>query len=129
MHTSIEPKDVIKLFYRIYGRQCREPLTNASLYLIHTGKYNKPYKPDVKKIIDKHKERIMRLIETKELNSKNAFDRTHIRQLNDCDEMTEHEYTSAFVDLIEENETVYKLCLQTLKDNNNFIELLKGGLW
>ena len=94
------------------------------MYLIHTDRYNKPYKPEVKEIIDKHKEHILRLIETKELNSKNAFDRTYIRQLNDCDEYLEHEYTLAFVDLIEENETVYKLCLQTLKDNNNYIELL-----
>ena len=125
---SFEPKDVIRLFYHIYGRQHREPLTTVSLYLIHTDRYNKPYKPDVKEIMDKHKERILRLIETKELNSKNAFDRAYIRQLNDCDELTEHEYTTAFVDLIEENETVYKLCLQTLKDNNNFfIELLKSS--
>ena len=126
MSMSFEPKDVIKLFWRIYGRQCREPLTNVSLYLIHSKRYNKPYKPDVKEIMDKHKERILRLIETKELNSKNAFDRAYIRRLNDCDEMLEHECVQAFVDLIEENETVYKLCLQTLKDNNNFIELLKG---
>ena len=127
MYTSFEPKDVVRLFRRIYGRQGPyEPLTNVSLYLIHTNRYNKPYKPDVKEIIDKHKERILRLIETKELNSKNAFDRTYIRQLNDCDELTEHEYTRAFADLIEENETVYKLCLQTMKDNNNYIELLKG---
>ena len=127
---SIEPKDVVRLFWRIYGRQGPyEPLSNVSLYLIHTGRLNKPYKHDVKEIIDKHKERILRLIETKELNSKNAFDRTYIRQLNDCDEMSEHEYNRAFVDLIEENETVYKLCLQTLKDNNNnFAELLKS-IW
>ena len=127
MHASIEPKDAIRLFYHIYGRQGPyEPLTNVSLYLIHTKRYDKPYKPEVKEIIDKQKERILRLIETKELNSKNAFDRTYIRQLNDCNELTEHEYTRAFVDLIEENETVYKLCIQTMKDNNNYIELLKG---
>ena len=92
MYTSFEPKDVVKFFWYIYGRQGPyEPLTNVSLYLIHTGRYNKPYKPDVKAIIDRNKERILRLIETKELNSKNAFDRTYIRQLNDCDELIKKE--------------------------------------
>ena len=128
MYTSFEPKDVIHQFQRIYGCQGPyEPLSNVSLYLIHTDRYNKPYKSDVKEIIDKHKERILRLIENNELNSKNAFDRTYIRQLNDYDELLEHEYMLAFEDLIEENETVYKLCLQTMKDNNAYYtELLKG---
>lgn len=74
MNASIEPKDVIRLFCRIYGRQGPyEPLSNVSLYLIHTKRYNKPYRPEVKEIIDKYKERILRLIETKELNSKKCF--------------------------------------------------------
>ena len=127
MHTSIEPKDVIKLFQRIYNKQ--EPyglLSTVFLYIVHTDKYNKPYKSDVKEVIDKYKERILRLIENNELNSKNAFDKTYISQLNNYHELLAYEYTLAFEDLIEENEIVYKLCLQTLKDNSNkFIELIK----
>ena len=128
LEPLFEPKDIIHQFERIYNHQ--EPcklLTSVSLYIIHTDRYDKPYRSDVKEIIDKHKKRILRLIENKELNSKNAFDKTYISQLNNYNELAEYECILAFEDLIEENETVYKLCLQTMKDNNVYYsELLKG---
>ena len=46
-------KDLIKLFQRIYGQQSPyEPLSSTSLYIIHSRRYEKPYKQDVKESID-----------------------------------------------------------------------------
>ena len=138
LNNYVEPKDLVRLFQRIYGQQSPDrPLSSTSLYIIHSRRYVKPYKPDVKESIDAYKTYILRQVDKGEINSRNTFDRNHIIQLiqqytryNYCDELAENDYCSAFEELIEENENIYSLCMQTLKDNKeHYSELLKDVWW
>lgn len=122
MNNTNNSKDLIKLFQRIYEQQSPyEPLSSTSLYIIHSRRYEKPYKQDVKESIDNFKTYIMQQVEDGKINSENIFNRNHIIQLiqqytkyNEQDELAEHDYCAAFEELIEGNENIYNLCLQAL---------------
>ena len=90
-----------------------EPLSNTSLYLIHTHKYDKPYSDEVKQILEKYKNLILNLIESKQMNEDNILDINFIHdammkhfKVDYILELVDYEYKLAFEDLMETNDKI-----------------------
>ena len=126
-------KEVAKRVGLVLSWQNNEPLTQECLFLIHTDRYNKPYRDDIEESLNKYKQLIIELVEQQKLNPSNILRRDNMINLINLyllhktsneyvSRIVEHEYILSLEDLVEENENIYNICLQALTHYNELID-------